>query len=389
MPVTHGIGEHGKSSSVRGEFVRVFARCKYGHGIHAGWRTDELQRVETLPPPTGELEMRFAMRHMIKYRFPPGNTLRTFARVLISAIVIAAPVYCEGRDTSPVRELPQSRDTIQARNAPQGGTNNPAGDGVQGRDILGASDSIRVTVFQNPDLTTDARVSQSGSIVFPLIGEVGLAGLTTAEAGSRIADQLKRGGFIINPQVSVVIVQVRSRQVTVLGQFAKPGTYVLEDNRSRLTDILTLAGGISSTGSETLRVLTNRGGKYEEHEINYSALFRGGNPSTNIQLENGDTIFVDRAPVFYIYGEVQRAGAYRLEPNTILMQALSLGGGLTARATERGIGIHRRMPNGELLMIDAKLTDPIQADDIVFVRERLMEYRLREETRDGPQAGSR
>jgi polysaccharide export outer membrane protein len=96
-----------------------------------------------------------------------------------------------------------------------------------------------------------------------------------------------------------------------------------------------------------------------------------------MQLENGDTIFVDRAPVFYIYGEVQRAGAYRLEPNTIVMQALSLGGGLTTRATERGIGIQRRMPNGELTMIEAKLTDPLQADDIVVVRERMMEYRLR------------
>jgi len=329
------------------------------------------------------------MRHTTKYRFSPANTWRTLAWALISAIVIAAPVYSDAREPSQVREFPQARDTIQTRNTPQSGSNSPAGNAVQAREIIGASDSIRITVFQNPDLTTDTRVSQSGSIVFPLIGEVGVAGLTTTEAGIRIADQLKRGNYIINPQVSVAIVQVRSRQVTVLGQIARPGNYVLEDNRSRLTDILTQAGGISSTGAETVRVLTNRGGKYEKHEINFPALFRGGDPSTNIQLENGDTIFVERAPVFYIYGEVQRAGAYRLEPNTIVMQALSLGGGLTARATERGIGIHRRMPNGELMMIDAKLTDPIQADDIVFVRERLMEYRLREEVRDGPQTGSR
>jgi polysaccharide export outer membrane protein len=329
------------------------------------------------------------MRHTTKYRFSPTNTWRTLAWALISAIVTAAPVYSDAREPSQVREFPQARDTIQTRNTPQSGSNSPAGNAVQAREIIGASDSIRITVFQNPDLTTDTRVSQSGSIVFPLIGEVGVAGLTTTEAGIRIADQLKRGNYIINPQVSVAIVQVRSRQVTVLGQIARPGNYVLEDNRSRLTDILTQAGGISSTGAETVRVLTNRGGKYEKHEINFPALFRGGDPSTNIQLENGDTIFVERAPVFYIYGEVQRAGAYRLEPNTIVMQALSLGGGLTARATERGIGIHRRMPNGELMMIDAKLTDPIQADDIVFVRERVMEYRLREEVRDGPQTGSR
>ncbi|MEO8166068.1 MAG: polysaccharide export protein EpsE, partial [Betaproteobacteria bacterium] len=67
----------------------------------------------------------------------------------------------------------------------------------------------------------------------------------------------------------------------------------------------------------------------------------------------------------------QRAGAYRLEPNMIVMQALSLGSGLTPRASERGIGIHRRMPNGKFVKLDAKLTDPIQADDIVIVRESL------------------
>jgi polysaccharide export outer membrane protein len=333
--------------------------------------------------------MKLALRHRTKYRFPPTNPLPILAWVLISAIAIAAPVNSDARDPSQVREFPQARDVNQVRNTPQSGSNSPPGNAVQAREIIGASDSIRITVFQNPDLTTETRVSQSGSLVLPLIGEVGVSGLTPTEAGARIADQLKSGRYIINPQVSVAIVQARSRQVTVLGQFARPGNYMLEDNRSRLTDILTLAGGISSTGAETIRVLTNRGGKYEEREINFPALFRGGDPSTNIQLENGDTIYVERAPVFYIYGEVQRAGAYRLEPNTIVIQALSLGGGLTARGSERGIGIHRRMPNGELMMIDAKLTDALQADDVVFVRERLMEYRLREDMRDSPQAGSR
>ena len=341
------------------------------------------------------------MRQMTKHGFSVTNNLRTLAWVLISAIGIAAPVSSDARDPVAVREtaaapapardpagapaatreLQQARDITQARNTPPGETKSEnsgqAAKPGQAREILGASDSIRITVFQNPELTTESRVSQTGSIVFPLIGEVELAGLTAAEAGTRIAEKLKRGGFIVNPQVAVTILQVRSRQVSVLGQFAKPGNYVLEDTRSRLTDILTLAGGISPTGSETVRVLTNRGGKYEEHEISLTALFHGGNPTTNIQLENGDTIFVERAPVFYIYGEVQRAGAYRLEPNTIVMQALSLGGGLTNRASERGIGINRRMPNGELVMIEAKLTDPIQPDDIVYVKERMTEYRLR------------
>ncbi len=338
------------------------------------------------------------MRQLTDRRFATIKPLRHLAWALLSMAVIAAPLYAQVRDAAKEREVPQareaakdaakerelakSRDTVQARATPPGPGSTGATSGLAGntgpiREVLGPSDSIRITVFQNPDLTTETRLSQTGSVVFPLIGEVALSGLTSAEAGARIAEQLKRGGFIINPQVAVSILQVRSRQVHVLGQFAKPGSYVLEESASRLTDIITQAGGINTTGADKVTVLTKRSGKPEEIEIDVVALFRGGDPTTNIQLENGDTIFVERAPVFYIYGEVQRAGSYRLEPNTIVAQALSLGGGLTPRATERGIGIHRRMPNGELMMIDAALTDPVQPDDIVVVKERMSEYQLR------------
>jgi polysaccharide export outer membrane protein len=329
------------------------------------------------------------MAHRQMNRLASGCRLRTLARVAV-AIVVMASVSAQARDTGPPRDVPQARpanppqspngtqtrDAAQARITPQAAPTPPTAAAAERgststRDTLGAGDSIRITVFQNPDLTTEARLSQGGAIVFPLIGEVALGGLTAAEAGSRIAEQLKRGNFIVNPQVAVSIVQVRSRQVHVLGQLSRPGNYILEDSASRLTDVLTLAGGISATGADTVTVLTNRAGKVERHEIDVPAIFHGGDPSTNIQIENGDTIYVERAPVFYIYGEVQRAGAYRLEPNMIVMQALSLGSGLTPRANERGIGIHRRMPNGKFVKLDAKLTDPILADDIVFVRESL------------------
>jgi len=241
----------------------------------------------------------------------------------------------------------------------------------QARDGLGTGDNVRVTVFMNPDLTTETRISERGTVVIPLIGEIELTGLTPAEAGSRIAERLKRGNFIVNPQVTVVVLQVRSRQVYVLGQVNRPGTYALDDIGSRLTDILTLAGGVSPIGADTVTVVMSRNGKTERREIDLPVIFRNGDQSTNIQIENGDTIFVQRAPVFYIYGEVQRAGAYRLEPNMIVMQALSLSGGLTARGTERGVGIHRRMPNGKFTKLSAKLLDSIQSDDIIYVSESL------------------
>ena len=246
-----------------------------------------------------------------------------------------------------------------------------ARDTAQGREVLGPGDSVRITVFQNPDLTAETRISDRGSIVFPLIGEVKLNGLTVAEAGSRIADQLKRGNFIVNPQVTVAVVQVRSRLVYVLGEVTRPGTYPLEENGTRLTDILTLAGGVSASGGNTVTVVLTRGGKTEKREIDVPAMFRSGNLAENIEIANGDTLYVQRAPVFYIYGEVQHAGVFRLEPNMVVMQALSLGGGLTARGSEKKISIQRRLANGKFARLEARLTDPINVDDIIHVSESL------------------
>lgn len=276
--------------------------------------------------------------------FLPANASRTWAWALLAALMLAA--------------MPLA--------APAQGDDRPRANAT-----LGAGDNIRITVYQNPDLTTEARLSPLGAIAFPMIGEVALGGLTQAEAGARVAQLLRNGKFLLRPQVSVAMLEARSRLVHVLGQVSRPGDYALEDGGSRLTDILTQAGGISPSGADMVTVISNRGGKLVQQEIDVPAIFRGGDPATNIQIGSGDTIFVQRAPVFYIYGEVQRAGAYRLEPNMTVMQALSLGGGLTVRGTERGIGIHRRTPDGKFTKIEARLTDPVRAEDTVYVRESL------------------
>jgi len=239
------------------------------------------------------------------------------------------------------------------------------------RETLGAGDTIRVTVFQNPDLTTETRISEQGTIVFPLIGEVPLAGQTPVGAGARIAEQLKQRRYMKDPQVNVSVIQVRSRQVSVLGYVTRPGRYALDDTSAKLTDILALAGGITPGGADTVTVVAERNGSEKKLEINIPAMIRNGDMSANFDVQNGDTIFVQLAPVFYIYGEVQRAGAYRLEPNMVVMHALSLGGGLTTRGSDRGLTIHRRMPDGTLRKIDAKLFEPVQPDDVIYVRESL------------------
>jgi polysaccharide biosynthesis/export protein len=234
-------------------------------------------------------------------------------------------------------------------------------------ELIGPGDAVRVTVFQNPDLTTETRVAGRGTITFPLVGDVSVTGLTPSQAASRITEALKQGKFIQNPQVNVAVTQVRSRQVSILGEVAKPGRYPLDDFNIRLTDILAVAGGVTPAGADTA-VITRRNGNPRTLEVKLPAALRGGDPSHNPEITGGDTIHVQRAPVFYIYGEVMRGGSYRLEPNMTVMQALALGGGLSLQGTQRGLRIHRRGPDGTVEALDAPLTDTVQADDVIYVR---------------------
>src|SRR5213079_1969522 len=120
------------------------------------------------------------------------------------------------------------------------------------------------------------------------------------------------------------------------------------------------------TGADMVTIVSNGNRKTD---VDLAAMFRNGDLSKNVELQPGDTIFVHRAPMVYVYGEVQKAGAYRLEPHMTVMQAIAMGGGLTVRGTERGVRIHRRDASGNVKKLDASLTDPVQSDDVVFVRE--------------------
>lgn len=242
---------------------------------------------------------------------------------------------------------------------------------AQTRETLGEGDTLHITVFQNPDLTTDARVSEKGTITFPLVGEVAIGGLTPAAAEARIAQSLQQGKFVLRPQVSVNVTKLRSRQVTVLGEVARPGRYPLEDPTSGVMDILALAGGIVPTGDPNVIVVTNRNGTTQRQEVNVDGMLRSGDLKSNMQLANGDTIYVQKAPVFYIYGEVQRAGAYPLKPPMTVQQAIATGGGITPRGTERGLKVRRKLPNGAVETLDVGLADRLVADDVVYVKESL------------------
>jgi polysaccharide biosynthesis/export protein len=104
--------------------------------------------------------------------------------------------------------------------------------------------------------------------------------------------------------------------------------------------------------------------------IDLEALF-SGDASQNPAVAHGDTINVPRAPRFYIYGEVQKPGAYRLDRNMTLSRAISAGGGLTARGSERRAVVKRRDKSGRELSASIDSSDPIREDDVLYVKESL------------------
>ncbi len=236
---------------------------------------------------------------------------------------------------------------------------------------VGAGDVLRIVVFQNPDLTMETRVTDAGVVSYPLLGSLRLGGLTITAVEKLIADGLRNGNFVRQPQVTVALLQVRGHQVSVLGQVNRPGRYPLETGDMRLTDVLATAGGTASSGADVVVLSGQREGKPFRLEVDVPTLFADGGRDKDPVVLNGDVVWVERQPIVYIYGEVQRPGPMRLEREMTLLQALATGGGLTPRGTEKGVRVHRKAADGSVTVMTPGMTDKLREGDVVFVRESL------------------
>lgn len=238
------------------------------------------------------------------------------------------------------------------------------------RNVLGPGDMIKIFVYGHPDLTTEVKINETGNITFPLLGEIFIDGLTPASAEKKIAKLLESKDIIRRPQVNILASSLQSQMVSVLGLVRNQGRYPVDGKRS-VTDILAMAGGVIPEGGEVVTLIRSDGNSFSKEIIDIIEMIRSNDLSRNVTVRSDDLIYVDRAPRFYIYGEVQRAGVYRLERNMTVIQALSVGGGLTQRGTERGLRIQRRDAQGNLQILSVNPSDLIQPDDVIYIRESL------------------
>jgi polysaccharide export outer membrane protein len=229
---------------------------------------------------------------------------------------------------------------------------------------LGPGDLIRFVVFDHDELSVDTRVSQTGNITFPLVGVIPISGLTTRQAELLLSRRLTEGGFVKQPEVSVIVEEYQSQKVSVMGQVAKPGQYPLDAAKTVL-DLLAMAGGVlNDTAADDATLVRGDG---QHIDIDLQKLF-DGDPAANYGVQGGETIFVPHAPQFYIYGQVQHPGQYRLMRFTTLSQAISIGGGLMPRGTEHGAVLKRMDSSGKIREYSVKKNDVLQPNDVLLIK---------------------
>ena len=154
---------------------------------------------------------------------------------------------------------------------------------------LGPEDQLRISVWDNKDLTLDLVVRPDGKISMPLIQDVVAADLTAAQLANEI--QQKLAAYIVNPEVSVIVLQVNAPKYYLIGYVAHPGTFPLRGDTSVL-QALALAGGFTQFASpRSIKLIRNMGGKQEIRKINYYNLIEDGGEG-NYLLKSGDTIVV-------------------------------------------------------------------------------------------------
>ncbi len=239
---------------------------------------------------------------------------------------------------------------------------------------LGPRDLIQIKVYQQPDLTQEIRIDDDGTVTLPLIGQVRAAGLTVEAFARDLVVRYKE--YLLNPEITVFVKEYNKREmeISVLGEVGKSGYFRFVE-KSTLLDVLAQVGGLKPESGDRVIILrpkkAGESGEAETFVVNAQQLYTpGGVKDLNIELREGDTVMVPRADQYFIFGEVARPGAYKLDksaPLTVL-KAIILAGGFTNKASKGGVKLTREEgANKSTVKVD--LETVIRSQDIIIVPE--------------------
>jgi polysaccharide biosynthesis/export protein len=246
--------------------------------------------------------------------------------------------------------------------------------------VVGAQDVLKVTVFDEPQLSGTFRVDTDGAFTYPFLGRIKAVGQTLRTIESDLA-RLLADGYVRRPQVAIEVEQYRSRSIFVVGEVRSPGKYALSGEMTLIEALAQAGSTTQAAGAEVLVLRPSEAADGTQLEpgatpanrttrVNLSDL-QSGKVLNDVILGEGDTVFVPKAERFYVTGHVRTPGAYTYEPGMTVLQAISLAGGLSEKGSNRGIRIVR-VVDGHKKEIGVRLTDPIEPNDTLVVRQRLL-----------------
>jgi len=238
---------------------------------------------------------------------------------------------------------------------------------------IAARDQLTITVFGVQELTGKFQVNADGSINFPHLGSVAVAGQATRDVEAHLSRSLKEGGFLLNPQVTVELVQTPNKRVIVTGAVRSPGQLPYAGELT-LFEALALVGSPTAEAGDLVLVVRgdsngeaatqNGEGSSNVVEVSLNDLQSGRLAEYNVALHDGDHIVVPRAQQVFISGQVRSPGAFSVPSGATVLQALTLAGGLTERGTNRGIRILRDKKE----LKNVKLDTVVRPGDTIIVK---------------------
>ena len=245
---------------------------------------------------------------------------------------------------------------------------------------IGPKDLLQIGVYEVPELNVRQRVSENGTISLPFVGEIKVAGYTQGQLVAELK-RLLEASYVERATVTVELVELRSRPISILGAVTRPGDLGFSGQWT-LLEAIAAAGGLAEHHGDGIHVL-RRGDNGLTDQVTISAddLLAKADPKVNIPLYAGDLINVERMvpATVYFLGEIATSGSLQFQSTErlTLLGAIARAGGLTDRASNR-IVIRRRSPSGELVenavnykrILAGEDPDPALEDgDIVVVKE--------------------
>jgi len=238
---------------------------------------------------------------------------------------------------------------------------------------LGPGDEVTVHVFGQPNMDGTMYVADDGTVQVPLAGPVHVSGLSPTEAAHAVEAALREKQILVSPHVSFTIIKSTSQQVSVLGEVRNPGIFSIQSN-STLLELLAQAGGETDQGADTIFVLrSGPDGVMHRLPVNLQGLAEATSTPEAAQftMKGGDQVFIPRAAQAFVTGEVRAPGRFRIDPGMTVLEALAHAGGVTNMGSTRRISIKRAERDGRYRELSGRLTDKVEPNDVITVRERI------------------